>query len=384
MMPPLERVRAAARRLLGASPELLVQAPGRVNLIGDHTDYNDGFVLPCAIGFGTVIGARRRADGVLRAIAVDFDGAEDAFAPRGTIAHGPAHSWSDYIRGAVDTLVRHGHTIGGADLVIAGDVPQGAGLSSSASLLVAVVETLRRLNDLADLDPTAVAVLAREAEVAFVGVNCGIMDQLISARGVEGHALMIDCRTLAADPVPLGDAFAVLIVHSGVERGLVGSEYNARRVECEQVARFFGVTHLRDVDAPTLAAAEGALDPVAFRRARHVVTENDRVVATADALARADMTSIARLMAASHASLRGDFAVSVPKIDELVAILADALGARGGARMTGGGFGGCVVALMEAEAVADALAAVRSHYRTPTGAEAQTFVVSAVTGAGTL
>ena len=381
-MGPEERVRAGFRAVHGVAPDLVVQAPGRVNLIGEHTDYNDGFVLPCAIDFRTAIAARRRDDGTIRATALDFGGAEDAFALGAAVPHAAAGGWSDYVRGAAEILRRRGFALGGADLVIAGDVPQGAGLSSSASLLVAVIETLRRLDGLAGLSAPDVAVAAREAENDYVGVQCGIMDQLISACGEDGHALMIDCRSLALTPVAIHPDLAVLIVHSGIERGLVGSEYNRRRQECERAAAFFGVPALRDVTVERLDAAEGTLDGDAFRRARHIVSENARVAGAAVALEAGDTPALKRLMAASHTSMRDDFAITTPAIDGLVGLIDAAVGEDGGARMTGGGFGGCVVSVLRRERLDAAREAVARDYRTPGGEAARVFVCRASAGAG--
>ncbi len=374
MKGPEARVRDAFARAFGEAPALVIHAPGRVNLIGEHTDYNDGLVLPCAIDFGTVVGARRREDGRVRVVAADFDDGIDEFTAATPIAH--AQGWAEYVRGAVQVL----GSSGGADLAVAGDVPQGAGLSSSASLLVALIETFRRLDGIEGMSATDVAVMARRAENEFVGVNCGIMDQLISARGVAGHALLIDCRTLEARPVGLRDGLVVLIVHSGIERGLVGSEYNRRREECDRAAGHYRVEALRDVDAAMLERDRAGLDDVAFRRARHIVSENARVLETATALEAGDTAALGRLMAASHASMRDDFEITTPGIDRLVVIVARAIGERGGVRMTGGGFGGCVVAVLAADAVDLALAAVEEEYRTPSGAAAAVYLCHASQG----
>ncbi len=381
-MTPEDRARAHFATRFGAPPDLVVQAPGRVNLIGEHTDYNDGFVLPCAIDFRTVIAARRREDGVIHAVAVDLEASEDVFTPSDHVPHATGKPWADYLRGAAEILLRRGHTLSGADLAIAGDVPQGAGLSSSASLVVALIETFRRLDALEGLAMPDVAVAAREAENDYVGVQCGIMDQLISACGEAGHALMIDCRSLSVRSVPVHPALAILIVHSGIERGLVGSEYNRRREECTRAAAFFGVPALRDVTIAEVAGAEGRLDDDAFRRARHIVTENDRVAATASALAAGDTSALKRLMAASHASMRDDFMITTPKIDALVALVDDAIGEDGGARMTGGGFGGCIVAVVKRSRLADAIGAIERDYRTPAGEKPSHYVCLPSAGAG--
>ena len=371
---PERRAREAFLRHFDTEPTLLVQAPGRVNLFGEHTDYNDGLVLPCAIDFGTVVAARRRTDGTVRVVAADFKEAVDSFTIQAKLEKDAAEAWTDYVRGAVQMLVDRGVAPSGADLAIAGDVPQGAGLSSSASLLVALISTFLVLDDVEGFTPTDIAVAARAAENEFVGVQCGIMDQLVSARGVAGHALLIDCRTLDVRPVEVAGGLKVLIVHSGIERGLVGSEYNRRRAECTRAARHYGVTALRDVDAAMLVSKRDGLDDVAFRRARHIVSENARVLDTASALAAGDTASLRRLMAGSHASMRDDFEITTPGIDRLVEILSGAVGDRGGVRMTGGGFGGCVVAVLAADAVPDALAAIAGGYRTPAGVQAATYL----------
>jgi galactokinase len=384
-MNPRERADEAFRAAFAVEPTLRVQAPGRVNLIGEHTDYNDGFVLPCAIDFGTVIAARARDDDQVQIVAADCDGAIDRFRLGGDIARRDDADWSNYARGMVSMLLSAQREAGppprGADLAVAGNVPQGAGLSSSASFEVAVGQAFKSLYGLA-LDPTTLARLAQRAENEFVGCNCGIMDQLISARGEAGHALLIDCRSLATRAVPLPPDLAVMIVHSRVKRGLVDSEYNTRRRQCEAAARHYGVAALRDVDLAALQAGSAGLDEVCYRRARHIVTENARTLAAAEALAVGDLASLGRLMAASHASMRDDFEITVPAIDSLVDILQAAIGSEGGARMTGGGFGGCVVALMPAARVAAAQAVVEAGYRAPGGETATVWVCRASAGAG--
>lgn len=380
-MKPRERADDAFREAFGVAPSLRVQAPGRVNLIGEHTDYNDGFVLPCAIDFGTCIAARPRADDQVQIVAADYDGAIDRFRIGAAIAHNPEAPWANYARGMVQMLVARGLPLRGADLAVAGDVPRGAGLSSSASFEVAVGQAFKALQGL-DLPPTDLALTAQRAENEFVGCNCGIMDQLISARGEAGHALLIDCRSLAATPVPLPPDLAVMIVHSHVKRGLVDSEYNTRRRQCEAAARHYGVPALRDVDLARLEAGRAGLDEVTYRRARHIVTENARTLAAADALAAGDLQALGALMAASHASMRDDFEITVPAVDRLVDILQQAIGALGGARMTGGGFGGCAVALMPRDRAASVRAAVEAGYRAPGGEAATVWVCRASAGAG--
>ena len=382
--PLLPRLRASFQAGFGAAPAQVVMAPGRVNLIGEHTDYNDGFVLPCAIDFHTLVASRPRDDRQVQVLATDLGHARDAFSLDQPIQPNPQAPWADYVRGVVKELLATGATLRGADLAIAGNVPRGAGLSSSAALEVAVAQAFQQQDGLHALDPTAIAQLAQRAENDFVGCQCGIMDQLISARGQAGHALLIDCRTLATRPVPLPAGLVVMIVHSHVRRGLVDSAYNQRRQQCEAAARHFGVPALRDVDSARLAAAGPGLDLVALRRARHIVSENQRTLDAADALAAGDLVAMGRLMAESHASMRDDFEISVPAVDQLADILRQAIGPQGGARMTGGGFGGCVVALLPAERVASARAAVARHYRAPDGRAGTVYVCQAQPGARNL
>lgn len=360
----------------GKAPDLVARAPGRVNLIGEHTDYNDGFVLPCAIGPATMVAASKRDDREIRIIAADFGNTADAF-NLDDIAHSE-QGWANYIRGMVDALQKAGFALTGANLAISGNVPKGAGLSSSASLEVAVGEAMLALAE-TSIDRTRLAQIAQAAECDFVGTNCGIMDQLISAQGKAGHALLIDCRSLALTDVPIAHDVAIMIVHSGVTRGLVDGHYNERRRQCEAAAAAIGVTALRNADLPMLDAAN--LDAATRARARHVITENQRTLGAAAALAASDLKALGALMAESHASMRDDFEITVPKIDELAALLQSAIGSEGGARMTGGGFGGCVVAVAPDERVNAVRDAVARFYRTPDGSCAEFFVCKATGGA---
>ncbi|KAA8994922.1 galactokinase [Affinibrenneria salicis] len=368
----------------GYAPALTVRAPGRVNLIGEHTDYNDGFVLPCAINYQTVISCSKRDDDQVRAIAADYDNQQDQFSLSAPIERHPAYRWADYVRGVIKHLqLRHGH-FGGFDMTISGDVPQGAGLSSSASLEVAVGQAIQALYQL-PLDGVALALNGQAAENQFVGCNCGIMDQLISALGQQGHALLIDCRSLTTRSVPLPANISVVIINSNVKRGLVDSEYNTRRQQCEEAARFFNAQALRDVSLEQLSARQNELDPLVARRARHVITENARTLAAAQALADGDIRQMGELMAASHHSMRDDFAITVPPIDSLVEIVKETIGDQGGVRMTGGGFGGCVVALVPDALVDRVRAAVEHEYPLRTnGLNATFYVCQASSGAGVL
>ncbi len=380
----LEKVRSVFKEHYQTHPTIVARAPGRVNLIGEHTDYNDGFVLPCAIDYQTVIAASPRPDLLVRVLAVDMQNEQDEFVITKTIIPSKEKPWSNYIRAVVQMLVNDGFKLSGADLVISGNVPQGAGLSSSASLEVAVAQTFKSLYDLNDLSTTKMALLAQRAENEYVGCKCGIMDQLISAQGLAHHALLIDCRSLLTQAVHIPEDLAVMIVHSNVQRGLVDSEYNTRRKQCEAAARHYQVKALRDIDYATLTQNRGQLDELIFKRARHVVSENQRTLDAAKALAQNDIQSMGLLMAQSHASMRDDFEITVPAIDQLVAILQNAIGPVGGARMTGGGFGGCVVALMPQHLVEKASLAVLENYKAPNGRAATIYVCNAQNGVSLL
>ncbi len=360
------RVSELFGEFFGSQPQALVKAPGRVNLIGEHTDYNGGFVLPAAINYHTYIALSPRTDRLLRVVAWNFDNA-DVLIPLTEDQQEDEHnSWSNYIRGVVQQLCRAGFTLAGGDLYIAGDLPSGAGLSSSASLEMAVIRALLSLSG-ETIDPTKAALLGQAAENQFVGCNCGIMDQLISARGQTNSALLIDCQDLSTRAVTMPGDWEILIVHSGVKRGLVDSEYNQRRQQCEQAAAHFGQTSLRAVHLGDLLDAEGTLDDLSFRRARHVLTENARTLIAAEALAKGELSTLVQVMGESHNSMRDDFNITTPVIDRLVEIIADAGEGQAGVRMTGGGFGGCVVAVAPAAIIPRLMAAVSRTYEQETG-----------------
>ncbi|GEO01126.1 galactokinase [Novosphingobium sediminis] len=361
----------------GAAPALIARAPGRVNLIGEHTDYNDGFVLPAAISVETRIAAAPRSDGRIRVLACDFGGAIAEWKLEAPYAADPAHPWADYVRGMTAAMIQRGHALAGADIAMTGNVPKGAGLSSSASLMVGIGTVLAALAGLS-IAPADIARMAQAGECDHVGMRCGIMDQLASAAGVASHALMIDCRTLDVRPVAMPEDVQILIVHSGVARGLVEGHYNERRAQCEAAAAAIGVSALRDADMAMLNGA--GLDPLTLSRARHVVTENARVLAAAEALAAGDLRATGELMAASHASMRDDFQITVPAVDALAAELQALIGPEGGARMTGGGFGGAVVALCRADRTDAVLGALT--YRKPDGTAPLVLRETACAGAG--
>lgn len=359
----------------------VIQAPGRVNLIGEHTDYNDGFVLPCAIDYQTVIACAARDDRNVQVIAADYDNETDEFSLDAPILSNDRKPWANYVRGVVKHLQQRDASVGGANLVISGNVPQGAGLSSSAALEVAVGKAFQQLYHL-PLDGAQLALNGQEAENQFVGCNCGIMDQLISALGKKDHALLIDCRTLGTKAVPMPQGVSVVIINSNFKRTLVGSEYNTRREQCETGARFFQQKALRDVSLEEFNRVAHELDPVVARRVRHVLTENARTVEAAQALAKGDLARMGELMAQSHASMRDDFEITVPQIDTLVDIVKTTIGDKGGVRMTGGGFGGCVVALVPEALVPAVKQAVAQHYEAKTGIKETFYVCKPSQGAG--
>jgi galactokinase len=346
----------------GGLPDLVARAPGRVNLIGEHTDYNDGFVLPAAISKQTMVAVRRRADRTINLIAADLDNARNSFASNETVRADSQAPWSNYVRGMVHGLLADGLELPGADIAIMGDMPQGSGLSSSAALENAVGLALAALCGKPDIDRVRLAQLGQRTEHDFAGCKCGIMDQLVSACASEGHALLIDCRSLEMRNIAIPDNVAIMIVQSGIKRGLVESKYNDRRAQCEAAACHYGVAALRDLaEVPE----QGSLDDTAYRRARHVISENARTLAAANALAAGDLQRLGHLMAESHFSMRNDFEMSLPVIDQLQSILVEAIGQAGGARLTGGGFGGAVVAVLPVEQIEAVQAAVTAHYRTP-------------------
>ncbi|WP_305374984.1 galactokinase [Photobacterium leiognathi] len=377
----ISNVKHAFTAVLGYQPSHLIQAPGRVNLIGEHTDYNDGFVLPCAINYQTVVAAAPRTDNIIRVVSVDYDNATDEFDLTQPIEFQQDKMWANYIRGVVKCLLERGFTFTGADIAVTGNVPQGAGLSSSAALEVVIGQTFKVLYNL-EISQADIALNGQQAENQFVGCNCGIMDQMISAEGRENHAMLLDCRSLETQAVSMPEDMAVVIINSNKKRGLVDSEYNTRRQQCEEAARIFDVKALRDVTIEQFNAKAHELDELVAKRARHVITENDRTVEAATALRNHDMKRMAELMAQSHASMRDDFEITVFEVDTLVNIVKDVIGEQGGVRMTGGGFGGCIVALVPPTLVDDVKAAVEAKYQAATGLKESIYVCQAKDGAG--
>lgn len=365
----------------GYTPTHFIQAPGRVNLIGEHTDYNDGFVLPCAINYQMMVAAAKRNDGIVRVIAVDYQDEADQFNLDSPIEFLADKMWANYIRGVIHFLQQDNYHFQGMDIAISGNVPQGAGLSSSAALEVAIGQTVKTLYQL-PISQKSIALNGQKAENQFVGCNCGIMDQLISACGEENHALLIDCRSLDTTAVTMPEDIVVMIINSNKKRGLVDSEYNTRRQQCEEAAKILNVTALRDASLDDLLVKKAIMSDVVYRRARHVITENDRTLLAADALRQGNLPVLSQLMALSHQSMRDDFEITVPEVDALVDIIKSVIGEQGGVRMTGGGFGGCVVALVTPGLVSKVTEAVVSQYQAKTGLKETIYVCSASQGAG--
>ena len=343
-------------------------APGRVNLIGEHTDYHHGYVLPTTIPQRTRVSVRARSDRRVRVSSTISTGdAEEYVLGEET----PGRGWLDYVQGVTTMLARHTGTLPGFDLEIESSVPVGAGVSSSAALEISVLRGLRRLLDL-PLDDLALARIGQAAEVEFVGAPVGIMDQMACSLGRDGEALFIDTRTLTVQRVPLPPSLEIVVIDSGVTHAHASGEYITRRRESFEAAALLGVEHLRDVTASMLSQL-GALPDVLARRARHVVTENARVLAAVEALRVGDMSRLGALFAESHASMRDDYEITTPEVDVLVDLAgrdSDVIGAR----LTGGGFGGAIVMLVKSGTASAASARIRTAYRRDTGRDGTVLV----------
>jgi galactokinase len=373
------QVRRAFRAHFGSESTIVVRAPGRVNLIGEHTDYNDGFVLPAAIDRSALVAADLRADRRVQIHALDLDAQTtfrlDKVSSEADIAR--QNDWSDYPRGVAWALQARGETLVGMNAVLTSDVPIGSGLSSSAAIEVAFAYAWQQLSGFV-LERTDLALACQRAENEFVGMNCGIMDQFISALGQAGHALLIDCRSLAHEPVPMPKGVSIVICDSMKRRGLVDSAYNQRRQECQEGVQLLqrhlpGIVALRDVSPNDLAQFGDDLPDPVDRRVRHVVRENARTHSFADALRRGDLPTAGTLMNESHISLRDDYQVSCTELDALVEAAWTAPGVYG-SRMTGGGFGGCTVSLVADDAVEAFSQHIRIAYEAQTGLTPQIYV----------
>jgi galactokinase len=371
-------------KIYGRPPRWIVAAPGRVNIIGEHTDYNDGFVFPMAIERYTVIAADRPAKDTKQIQLRSTHGGQPATIDLAQpLKPFPKGNWANYPAGVIAGFLACGLNPGGFDALIHSNVPLGGGLSSSAALEVATATLLEIITG-KNLDPVEKALLCQKAEHDYAGMPCGIMDQFISVMGRENHVLLLDCRSRKPELVPMTDAsVAVLIINTNVKHELTGSEYPTRRKQCEAAAKILGVPSLRDATADMLEQARGKMDKVVFRRARHVIGEIERTVHAAEGVRASNWPTVGQLMYASHASLRDDYEVSCKELD-IVVDIAESIGLKGGVygcRMTGGGFGGCAVALVKSDAVEAISQKIAADYKKKTGIEATIFVSHPAAGA---
>ncbi len=369
------QVTAAFQACFGAPPEVVVRAPGRVNLIGEHTDYNDGFVLPMAIDRAVWIALRPRGDRRVLLHSLAFS--QPADFSLDDIQH--SDDWTEYVRGIAWALIQRELPARGWEGVLASDVPIGAGLSSSAALEMALLRAFCALGSWA-WDGVAMAQLARQAESQWVGIQSGIMDQMIAALGQEGHALLIDCRSLEFESLPLPAGTRLLVLDTATRRGLVDSAYNQRVAQCRAAAEYFGVPALRDVTLEDFQARGEGLEATIHRRARHVITENQRTLQAVEAMRCDDAARLGALMDASHESLREDYEVSSRELDLMVELARQQRGCYG-ARMTGAGFGGCAIALVEAKHAPTAAQQIATAYQQATGLTPEVYICTASEGA---
>ena len=366
----------------GRPPRWIVAAPGRVNVIGEHTDYNDGFVLPMAIErYAIMAAAPSTAHGAINIFDAHFR--ETATIDiSGPVTRG-LPKWSNYIRGVLAGFQKRGEKIPALDVAFMSTVPLGGGLSSSAALEVCTA-TLMEAATGRGIDPVEKALIAQTAEHEFAGVPCGIMDQFISALGREGHLLLLDCRTRQTELVPMNDlSVELLVINTNVKHELGSGEYAQRRAQCEAAAKILGVRSLRDASPDQLEQAKSKLSPVVYARARHVIGEIERTVHAAEGIRQSNWPTVGQLMYASHYSLRDDYAVSCKELDVVVELAEDIgiVGGVYGCRMTGGGFGGCCVALVKTGAVDSITREIAKHYRESTGIEASIFSSRPAAGA---
>lgn len=368
-------ITAEFKKTYGRAPRWIAAAPGRVNVIGEHTDYNDGFVLPMAIEFYTIMAADKPVDGKNVITFRSTSQADAAVVDLSQPVKPATPKWGNYPRGVVAGFLARGINSGGLDVLLHSTVPLGSGLSSSAALEVATATLLEAVTG-QTIDPVEKALLAQKAEHEFANVPCGIMDQFISALGREGHLLLLDCRTRKTQLVPMSDpSVELLIINTNVKHELSGGEYAERRAQCEEAAAKLGVKSLRDVTADQLEKNKGNLSELVYRRARHVIGEIERTTHAAEGVRGSNWPTVGQLMYASHYALKDDYEVSCAELDAVVEIAED-IGAKGGVygcRMTGGGFGGCCVALVKASAAESIAKTIAAEYKKKTGIEATIF-----------
>ena len=371
-----ETVIAGFAEYFEGQPTWIVRAPGRVNLIGEHTDYNDGFVMPLAIDRQILIALRACNDERIVVRSLDYDDTLE-IVPSELDKPGDA-GWGEYVKAVAWALQEQAYTLKGWEGVMTGDIPQGAGLSSSAALELAVAKACSVVADI-PWNPAEMAKIGQKAENRWVGMQCGIMDQMISAAGQADHALLIDCRSLAGTPVLFPPGTAIVVMDTSTRRGLVDSAYNERRSQCQEAAQAFDKEVLRDVNRKTFDAKAERLTDVQRRRARHVIYENERVLEAMQAMQQHNAETLGELMYASHVSLRDDFEVSSDELNVIVEC-ARQQSACYGARMTGAGFGGCAVALIKADAGESFLKGVAEEYQQRTGITPNMYLCQATNG----
>lgn len=343
-------------------PQFYSKAPGRVNIIGEHTDYNEGFVFPVALQFSTQVLASPRADTQINVFSVQYPDHPESFELKDKIVSGNL-DWGNFIRGIANEFLQRGLPLSGCDILLSSDVPQGCGLSSSAALEVAVGGIFNHINQ-NGLTKTDIALIGQATENNFIDCQCGIMDQLISAQGVANHALLIDCRDLSTRPISLPNDQVIMIINSNYPRKLSDSEYNDRRSACELAAREMQVNSLRDASLEMLESIAKKIDSQTYRRARHVISENNRVEQCIEALEQGNVNVFYDIMRKAQASIKHDFEITVPATEYLVELCENALQGKGAARQTGGGFGGAVVCICTREDVTKVTKAVKDNYAT--------------------
>ena len=380
----LKNIANIYRKLFGKESKklLTVSAPGRINLIGEHTDYNGGFVLPIAIDRNIYMAGTKRNDRIIRIYSIDYD--QNVQFDIDSIQFNKEKMWVNYIAGVIKSLLKIRADINGADIVFGGDIPEGAGLSSSAALEVATVYFFNTLFDM-HIPHIEMIKLCQRAENQFVGVNCGIMDQFVSMLGKKGHALFLDCRNLSYKNIPLKlEEFNVVVCNTNVKRELASSEYNKRRATCERAVsrlkRFLPqIETLRDVSVEEYEKYKGSLDEIAQKRCKHVLYENRRVLDAINALGKNDILEFGRLMNESHESLKKDYEVSCLELDTMVNIARSINGVIG-ARMTGGGFGGCTVNIVKKQSIDNFCSLINREYEKKTGIKPQIYICNPENG----
>ena len=379
-MNPRKLIEEQFTKAYGEKPDKFFLAPGRVNLIGEHTDYNGGYVFPCALDFGNYGAARKRSDNLIRLASGNVSQTCDVKLE--DIKYDASHGWANYPKGVVDEILKLGHKIGGFDLYIWGNIPNGAGLSSSASIEVLTALVISTLYD-CGISAKDMALLSQRAENKFVGVNCGIMDQYAVALGKKNHALLLNCQVPSHEYVPLelGD-YLIMVANTNMQRGLADSKYNERRGECETAEKALGVKHLCDLDIPSFEAKKHLIsDPIVLNRASHAVYENARTIEAVKVLNKGDIAAFGKMMNESHISLRDLYEVTGAELDALAESAWQVEGVLG-SRMTGAGFGGCTVSIVHKDAVENFKEAVGKEYTKRTGLTASFYMANVGDGAG--